>query len=277
MKNLMLAAALKYAGLGLPVFPLHHIQGDGSCSCAAGSLCESAGKHPLFSGWQQSATTDRDAITQWWSQHPNANIGIPTGKASGWLALDSDPRHGGDKSLVALEKKHGSLSATVTAHTGSGGQHYLFQMPEGVLIPNRTGFVPGLDIRADGGYIVATPSNHKSGQRYAWPEGRSPAECLAPFLRVFILIFEVFFDKINKQNQTERRRTLMQKKALVIIDIQNDITKNYKGIIDNINKAIDWAVSNDIHVVCIRHENLSEGTRTFKPNTRGAELVNVLM
>lgn len=62
-------------------------------------------------------------------------------------------------------------------------------------------------------------------------------------------------------------------KALVVIDIQNDITKNYKDIIDGINKAIDWAASNDIHVVYIRHENLSAGTRTFKPNTRGAELV----
>ena len=66
---------------------------------------------------------------------------------------------------------------------------------------------------------------------------------------------------------------MTQKKALVIIDIQNDITKNYKEIIDNINKSIDWAVRNDIHVVYIRHENLSAGTRTFKPNTRGAELV----
>ena len=64
----------------------------------------------------------------------------------------------------------------------------------------------------------------------------------------------------------------MQKKALVVIDIQNDITKNYKEIIDNINQSIDWAVNNDIHVVYIRHENLSAGTRTFKPNTRGAEL-----
>lgn len=65
-------------------------------------------------------------------------------------------------------------------------------------------------------------------------------------------------------------------KALVIIDIQNDITKNYKEIIDGINKSIDYAVENDIHVVYIRHENLSAGTRTFKPNTRGAELVSDL-
>lgn len=68
----------------------------------------------------------------------------------------------------------------------------------------------------------------------------------------------------------------MQKKALVIIDIQNDITKNYKDVIDNINIAIDWAVSNNIHVIYIRHENLSAGTRTFKPNTYGAELVSDL-
>jgi nicotinamidase-related amidase len=66
----------------------------------------------------------------------------------------------------------------------------------------------------------------------------------------------------------------MLKKALIVIDIQNDITKNYKEIIDNINTAIDWAVKNKIHVVYIRHYNLSDGTRTFKPNTHGSELVS---
>ena len=65
----------------------------------------------------------------------------------------------------------------------------------------------------------------------------------------------------------------MQKKSLVVIDIQNDITKNYKEIIGNVNRAIDWAVDNEIHVVYIRHYNLSSGTRTFKPNTPGSELV----
>jgi nicotinamidase-related amidase len=66
----------------------------------------------------------------------------------------------------------------------------------------------------------------------------------------------------------------MQKKALVVIDIQNDITKNYKEIIGNVNRSIDWAVENEIYVVYIRHYNLSDGTRTFKPNTRGSELVS---
>lgn len=65
----------------------------------------------------------------------------------------------------------------------------------------------------------------------------------------------------------------MQNKALVVIDIQNDITKNYKEIMDNINTAIEWAASHDVYVVYIQHNNLSDGTRTFKPGTRGAELV----
>ena len=65
----------------------------------------------------------------------------------------------------------------------------------------------------------------------------------------------------------------MKNKALVVIDLQNDITKNYKKIIGKVNKAIDWAVTSDMHVIYIRHYNLSEKTRTFKPDTKGSELV----
>lgn len=68
----------------------------------------------------------------------------------------------------------------------------------------------------------------------------------------------------------------MQNKALTVIDIQNDITKNYKDIIADINRAILWAVENDVHVIYIKHENLSPGTRTFKHGTLGAELVSEL-
>ncbi len=64
----------------------------------------------------------------------------------------------------------------------------------------------------------------------------------------------------------------MKSKALVVIDIQNDITKNYKEIMDTINRAVDWAAGNGMHVVYIKHNNLSDGTRTFKPGTQGAEL-----
>lgn len=65
----------------------------------------------------------------------------------------------------------------------------------------------------------------------------------------------------------------MKNKALVVIDLQNDITKNYREIINTTNQAIDWAVSNNMEVVYIRHNNLSAGTRTFKIGTRGAEFV----
>src|SRR5690554_3697519 len=80
----------------------------------------------------------------------------------------------------------------------------------------------------------------------------------------------------NPTSNLQKGRVREMRKALVIIDIQNDITKNYKDVIGNINEAIDWAVKNSIHVIYIRHENLSEGTRTFKPNTFGAELASDL-
>ena len=65
----------------------------------------------------------------------------------------------------------------------------------------------------------------------------------------------------------------MNNKALVVIDLQNDITKNYKEIIETTNQAIDWAAAKNMEVVYIQHNNLSAGTRTFKSGTRGAELV----
>ena len=65
----------------------------------------------------------------------------------------------------------------------------------------------------------------------------------------------------------------MKNSALVVIDLQNDITKNYKEIIGNVNEAIDWAAKKELWVVYIQHNNLSAGTRTFKPGTHGAEFV----
>ena len=64
----------------------------------------------------------------------------------------------------------------------------------------------------------------------------------------------------------------MSRKALVVIDIQNDITKHYRDVIDSINSAVDWAMKQAMTVIYIKHNNLSAGTRTFKPGTKGAEL-----
>ena len=65
----------------------------------------------------------------------------------------------------------------------------------------------------------------------------------------------------------------MNQKALVVIDLQNDITKHYRDVIDRVNSAIEWASESRMEIVYIQHNNLSAGTRTFKPGTKGAELV----
>ncbi|MBI4581626.1 MAG: DUF3987 domain-containing protein, partial [Planctomycetes bacterium] len=111
----------------------------------------------------------------WWQRWPDANIGIQTGAPSGTVTLDIDPRHGGDSSLAALEAKHGELPATVEALTGGGGRHLSFQHPGGE-VRNRTNLLPGIDVRGDGGYVVADPSIHASGIQYRWRDGHSPRD-----------------------------------------------------------------------------------------------------
>jgi hypothetical protein len=99
---------------------------------------------------------------------PDANVAIATGMESGIFVLDIDPRHGGDKSLEMLENQYGSLPATLKSKTGNGGWHLFFRHP-GTPIPNLISKIgSGLDIRGDGGYVVAPPSLHQSGAYYQW-------------------------------------------------------------------------------------------------------------
>jgi len=107
-------------------------------------------------------------LSDWWTQWPDANVGIATGQDSGLVVLDVDPRNGGDESLRDLQRLHGSLPPTVEAITGGGGRHIYFRHPGPCTIPNRTGILPGLDVKADGGFVVAPPSRHISGGQYAW-------------------------------------------------------------------------------------------------------------
>lgn len=174
MNNDILKMALRYAEIGIPVMPLHGIKEDGSCTCRNGSNCTSKGKHPIFNGWHSIATTDKVTITKWWSKYPNSNIGIPTGEKSGWLVLDIDTKYEGDKTLETLEMLYDDLPLTVTAITGSGGEHRIFKYPTGLKIPNKVNFAKGLDTRSNGGLIVAAPSTHASWNRYKWLEGHSP-------------------------------------------------------------------------------------------------------
>ncbi len=136
-------------------------------------------KRPLIH-WEmlQQARTDAATLEQWFARWPDANVGIVTGEVSNLIVADVDPKHGGDDSLADLERRYGPLPETVEARTGGGGRHLYFAHPGG-FVPNRVGLAQGIDLRGDGGYIVAPPSLHPSGQVYAWTPGRSPAD-MAP-------------------------------------------------------------------------------------------------
>ena len=112
-------------------------------------------------------TTNEEIIDSWWTKNPRANIGIRTGTESGIIVLDIDPRHEGNVSLAQLEQKHGNLPVTGEVLTGGGGRHLFFKHPGGTA-GSKAGLAPGLDVRGDGGYVVAPPSNHISGRCYQW-------------------------------------------------------------------------------------------------------------
>jgi hypothetical protein len=142
---------LAYAKRGWAVFPL-----------VPRSKLPFKGSHGF-----KDATTDHATIRAWWAKWPDANIGIATGEASNLTVLDIDPRNGGHLTLNALIAEHGALPATATVITGSGGRHlyfnHAFTAAKGV---NALG--PGVDLKNDGGLVIAPPSVHPNGTRYQW-------------------------------------------------------------------------------------------------------------
>src|SRR5690625_169428 len=177
-ENTNLKIALGYARLlGWSVFPLHSIIHE---KCTCNNLnCENKGKHPANINGVKDATTDTDIITKWWTDRPFLNIGIATGKKSGFFVLDIDTDlHKGTgitgfEALEDLQHEHGELPSTPYQITGSGGNHFLFKRVEG--IGNKTNLFPSIDIRGDGGYIVVSPSIHESGREYAWELDHCPS------------------------------------------------------------------------------------------------------
>jgi hypothetical protein len=161
--------ALAYASRGWPVFPVHTPTLSG-CSCRS-PRCDRPGKHPRIGTGRNGASLDPEVIARWWAQWPDANIGIATGVESGLLVLDIDDT---DADIPPLPD-------TVESITGSGGRHVIYQRPDdGAKYRTRVRFRPGMDTRADGGYIIAPPSLHASGRRYEWEGSSDPFEGVAP-------------------------------------------------------------------------------------------------
>ena len=148
----MIDAALAYAEAGIPVFPV-----------------KPGGKAPLTRHGHKDATTNAEKIRRWWAKHPDANIGAPTGKRTGWLVVDQDH----PTALDALEEEHGELPATRTVGTGSGGMHLYLSWTEGLT--NSPGNLPiGIDVRGEGGYVVVPPS--RTTRPYEVLDDLPPAE-----------------------------------------------------------------------------------------------------
>lgn len=166
----MIAAAMWYARHGYAVMPLHSAI-DGVCSCG-NAACGSVAKHPRTQHGLEDATKDSVVVADYWARWPDANIGIATGP-SDLVVIDIDPKNGGDESFAILRGELGSAAfETVTALTGGGGEHYYFRVGE-KRFRNSAGKVlgDGIDVRADGGYVVAPKSVHASGRSYAWEAG----------------------------------------------------------------------------------------------------------
>lgn len=141
----LLSFALRYAELGYPVFP-----------CAPG------GKAPITPRGFKDATTDAAQIEAWWTEYPDANIGIP---AEGLIVIDVD---GADNPWPGDPDNSQDLARAPQSLTPSGGRHHIFRQPAGKSWKNTTGAIaPKVDTRADGGYIVVPPSV-VDGKAYRW-------------------------------------------------------------------------------------------------------------
>jgi hypothetical protein len=151
----LLSAALRYAHRGVPVFPLHTPTAHGGCSCT-NAPCPSPGKHPRVRHGVHDATTSAERIRAWWRRWPLANIGLATGVVMDVCDVDTPD---GLRAVLELTPAPGP-----TVQSGKG--RHLWFAPTGH--GNRTGLLPGVDWRGKGGSIVAPPSRHATGRRYAF-------------------------------------------------------------------------------------------------------------
>ncbi|GGV34378.1 DNA primase [Streptomyces griseoflavus] len=157
----MVAHALAYAQHGWSVFPLAGKTPAIPRVHEVGHPCRGeCGQH---GHGYHDATRDLDQISAWWRRYPSAGIGLPCAP-NGLAVVDVDPRNGGRETLYRLERDHGTLPGTLMQITGGDGLHLVYAHP-GRDLPGKLG--PGVDVKSNG-YIVAAPSLHPSGARYAW-------------------------------------------------------------------------------------------------------------
>ncbi len=140
---------------------------DGVCACPEAGSCHSPGKHPLTRNGGKDATDDQNQLGIWLDEYPLAHWGVATGAVSGVVVIDLDRKPGknGVAAFKALAAEHGGITRSYTVRTGSGGLHLYYAHPGGIR-NSASKIAPGIDVRGDGGYVVAPPSGHASGGFY---------------------------------------------------------------------------------------------------------------
>lgn len=163
-----------YARAGLHPILLHGVQEDGSCTCAQPKCVKSIGKHPVHKSWQTTAfnleALDESLLRNW-----RFNIGLRMGAQPGGFRLVTIDVDGARDLLKPLEAEHGELPPTLTATSGKG-LHLIYKLRDDAPSPkNLVKLGDGVDVRSEGGQIVAAPSMHVSGRKYRWLDAREPA------------------------------------------------------------------------------------------------------
>lgn len=161
---------------GFAVMPVHGINletkkctcGKEACNLPDHRGKRQAGKHPWTLHGLKNASSDPVMIEVLWKLKQYSNIGIVTGPISGIFVLDVDGMEG-ESSLA----NYPALPATLTSYTGNG-RHIIFRYPDRKVFTRAGKFAPGLDIRGEGGYIVAPPSVHANGAVYQWIDATAP-------------------------------------------------------------------------------------------------------
>lgn len=167
--------ALSYIKRGWPCFPCRHAdETTDNFDPETGEVEVLKVKTPITSNGFKAATRFKHILERWWRDNPDAMIGVPTGAQINAWVLDIDPRHNGNETLAALETEYGDLPATLTATTASGGKHFYFRHMPGVR--NRGNLGPGIDVRGDGGYVIAPGSVTAAGGRYEWDNDLEPVD-----------------------------------------------------------------------------------------------------
>lgn len=224
------AAALRIASYGWPVLP-----------------CQPHAKVPLTMHGLHDATTDPDVVVRWWRRCPRANVGLRTGACSGIIVIDTDGEEGYE-SLRELERSYSPLPRTASVKTPRGGEHYYLRHPGGHVANSAALLGAGIDVRGDGGYVLAPPSIGANGNVYEVDERAPVAPAPAWLCRLL--------DSLRPRRAPTPTRTWVKM-------IRHGLTDGERN--DNLTRLVGHLLARDVDARVVRELALLVNTRGRPP------------